>query len=249
MTRPSDRAIAQAFYEQYQESLRAGIKAHMGFWDGVFAKAKRIDAREPASAPGPATAPWPDFKGHPIRHGDHMQHPDGMAFTAIKVPGSDDPQDAWRAVYVCHNGPSHVSRLGLQIGDKGQAFVIDAAAPEGAPESAREFYGWVITGPNGSMFVPQSHPLANDLVAATPQGGATCTTVPIYTAPPSLDAEDAALREDAERYRWLRNAPNNAPDGGVEILFWRREKGAIVTGASLDAAIDAARAAEGKGHG
>lgn len=48
--KPSDRAIAQAFYAQYRESLRAGIKAHTGFWDGVFAKAKRIDAAVPEGA-------------------------------------------------------------------------------------------------------------------------------------------------------------------------------------------------------
>lgn len=97
---------------------------------------------------------------------------------------------------------------------------IDAAAPEGAPESAREFYGWVITGPNGSMFVPQSHPLANDLVAATPQGGATCTTVPIYTAPPSLDADDAARL--AAIGELIRTQDNRITDSPIFIVQQRR---------------------------
>lgn len=66
-----------------------------------------------------AAAPWPDFKGQTIRHGDRLTHPDGNEFTAIRLHGHDNEGDAWRAVY----DDATVSRLGLQIADKGQAVV------------------------------------------------------------------------------------------------------------------------------
>lgn len=62
-------------------------------------------------------APWPDFAGNPIRHGDRLAHPTGEEFTAVWLKGHEDEGDAWRAVY----DNATVSRLGLQIGDKGQA--------------------------------------------------------------------------------------------------------------------------------
>lgn len=66
----------------------------------------------------------------------------------------------------------------------------------------------------------------------------------LYTAPPSLDAEDVALREDAERYRLLRERR------AVALLTAFFGNGCINrTIAEVDEAIDAARAAEGNGHG
>lgn len=64
-------------------------------------------------------APWADFKGGPIRHGDRLSHPDGTTFVALRLNGFDAETDAWRAVY--DHDPQTVSRLCLQIGDKGQA--------------------------------------------------------------------------------------------------------------------------------
>ena len=67
-------------------------------------------------------APWLDFSGALIHHGDVLAHPDGSRFVALRLPGVRDPADAWRAVY-CSDGPA--ARLCLQIGDKGQAQVVD----------------------------------------------------------------------------------------------------------------------------
>ena len=52
-------------------------------------------------------------------------------------------------------------------------------------------------------------------------------------------AELISLREDAERYRWLRDAPATFVGEPLRIWLWRRPFGAE----KLDAAIDAARAA------
>lgn len=73
---------------------------------------------------GMMRAPWPDFLGQPIYHGDRMSHPDGNEFIAIRL-GTDD--DSWRAVY---GEDGAISRLSLQVGDKGQAFVVTRAADQ-----------------------------------------------------------------------------------------------------------------------
>lgn len=71
----------------------------------------------------PLIAPWPDFKGNPIYHGSRLRHPDGTSFVAMRLYGFTQETDAWRAIY---DGlePSGVSRLSLQIGDKGQATIV-----------------------------------------------------------------------------------------------------------------------------
>ena len=71
--------------------------------------------------PDRGVAPWPDFLNQTIHHGDLLTHPDGTEFVAIRLPGSRHPPgDAWRAVY--DEGP--ISRLVLQIGDKGRAVLV-----------------------------------------------------------------------------------------------------------------------------
>lgn len=71
--------------------------------------------------PDRGVAPWPDFLNQTIHHGDLLTHPDGTEFVAIRLPGSHHPPgDAWRAVY--DEGP--ISRLVLQIGDKGRAVLV-----------------------------------------------------------------------------------------------------------------------------
>ena len=67
-------------------------------------------------------APWPDFLGQKIKHGCRLVHPsDGLEFTAVRLCGYDDECDAWRAIY----DDAAVSRLCLQIGDKGQAVLSE----------------------------------------------------------------------------------------------------------------------------
>jgi hypothetical protein len=75
------------------------------------------------SPPCGVIAPWPDHRGQAIHHGARLKHPvDGRAFVAVRLNGYDNENDAWRAVY----DDASVSRLCLQIGDKGRAALIGA---------------------------------------------------------------------------------------------------------------------------
>ena len=69
---------------------------------------------------GDAVAPWPDFAGNQIRDKDRIRHPDGTAGTVLHLPKLGEGGEAWRVVY--EHGD--ISRLSLQIGDKGQAVVV-----------------------------------------------------------------------------------------------------------------------------
>jgi hypothetical protein len=69
-------------------------------------------------------------------------------------------------------------------------------------------------------------------------------TLPLVAEIRRLRSEVEALRKDAERYRWLRD-----PCSGAEQVFYCRGdygKG-LMSGSTLDAAIDAALAA-GRGE-
>jgi hypothetical protein len=64
--------------------------------------------------------------------------------------------------------------------------------------------------------------------------------VAAVNALPALIAELRAAREDAGRYRWLRNADNWQEEGPMPIIATFNS---TIYGAALDAAIDAARSA------
>jgi hypothetical protein len=68
-------------------------------------------------------APWKDFSGGDIYEGDVIAHPTGERGKVIFYQNVE-PEDAWRVDYK-DGGP--VSRLCLQIGDKGQAVVVERA--------------------------------------------------------------------------------------------------------------------------
>jgi hypothetical protein len=68
----------------------------------------------------PEQAPWSDFAGNSIYEGDTIRHPDGDTGVVVKVEAAS-PSDAWRVDY----GDSYLSRLGLQIGERGQAVVVN----------------------------------------------------------------------------------------------------------------------------
>jgi hypothetical protein len=85
-------------------------------------------------------APWTDHLGQPVHHGARLSHPDGTEFVAVHLSGYDSESDAWRAVY----DDATVSRLCLQIGDKGQAFV---ASPPANPEGGV----WTIFNSGGAV--------------------------------------------------------------------------------------------------
>jgi len=70
-------------------------------------------------------APWNDFKGNPIHDGDTIEHPDGRKGVVVFIGISCLDEKAtytWRVDY--GDGPTMLSRLCLQIGDKGQAEVV-----------------------------------------------------------------------------------------------------------------------------
>jgi hypothetical protein len=67
-------------------------------------------------------APWTDFAGNPIHVGDTIRHPSGENGKVVYLDGPFEyPEDHWRVEYG-NGGP--VSRLQLQVGDKGMAVVV-----------------------------------------------------------------------------------------------------------------------------
>lgn len=68
----------------------------------------------------PNKAPWPDFAGNEIHAGDVIRHPGGEQGTVVFLAEESESGDQWRVRY--DDGP--LSRLVLQIGDKGMAVVV-----------------------------------------------------------------------------------------------------------------------------
>lgn len=71
-------------------------------------------------------APWSDFAGQPVHEGDTIEHPTGQRGVVEFWPLELDDGDAWRVRYV--DDPDHLSRLCLQLGDKGMAVVVKVPA-------------------------------------------------------------------------------------------------------------------------
>lgn len=65
-------------------------------------------------------APWTDFAGQDIHEGDVIHHPSGEFGKVVFLPKEKDAGDQWRVDY----GDGDLSRLCLQIGNKGQAIVV-----------------------------------------------------------------------------------------------------------------------------
>lgn len=69
--------------------------------------------------------PWPDYVGNPIHAGDVIVHPaNGERGVVVFLAHERDIGDAWRVRY--EDGT--ISRLCLQLGDKGRAVVGRGAA-------------------------------------------------------------------------------------------------------------------------
>ena len=65
-------------------------------------------------------APWPCYRGNEIIEGCTITHPrDGLGGTVVYLCEYEDLEDQWRVDY----GDGALSRLCLQIGDKGMAHV------------------------------------------------------------------------------------------------------------------------------
>lgn len=67
-------------------------------------------------------APWLDLKGNQIFEGDTIRHPDGTQGTVVFLGAEETAIDQWRVDYDDADGT--LSRLCLQIGDRGMAEVI-----------------------------------------------------------------------------------------------------------------------------
>ena len=63
---------------------------------------------------------WPDFIIFEIHEGDTIIHPSGEYGVVVKVENQPSVSDEWRVDY----GLGHLSRLCLQLGDRGQAVVV-----------------------------------------------------------------------------------------------------------------------------
>ena len=67
-------------------------------------------------------APWPDYNGNDLFHGDRIIHPNnGPIGTVIFIGSRNRSDDQW---FVCYDKESPLSRLQLQVGEKGQAIKI-----------------------------------------------------------------------------------------------------------------------------
>lgn len=97
---------------------------------------RRVGAAHDAGiAASEDVAPWPDYAGNPIRHGDRIRHPEGLEGVVVRLPGYADAHDAWCVAYQDRT----VSRLSLQIGDRGQAVVQGAlSAQPGAQTTSND---------------------------------------------------------------------------------------------------------------
>lgn len=90
-------------------------------------------------------APWPDFAGNSIHQGDRLVHPTGESFVAVRLDGWEQETDAWRAVY----DDATVSRLCLQLGDRGCAVVAGSSAlPIGLAVQVRKAQTEIASWPN-----------------------------------------------------------------------------------------------------
>ena len=65
-------------------------------------------------------APWTDYFGYPIFENDLIQHPSGEIGLVLFLESEDEQSNQWRVKYY----DDSLSRLCLQISDKGQAIVI-----------------------------------------------------------------------------------------------------------------------------
>lgn len=82
-------------------------------------------------------APWLDFAGNVVREGDTIQHPSGERGKVVFLPAGTVASDKWRVDY----GTGDLSRLCLQVGDRGRAVVVswppaDTHAPAAAAPAA-----------------------------------------------------------------------------------------------------------------
>lgn len=65
-------------------------------------------------------APWPDFNDQDIYESDTIRHPSGETGKVVFLATEKEASDQWRVEYDADG----LSRLCLQIGDKGRAVVV-----------------------------------------------------------------------------------------------------------------------------
>lgn len=126
-----------------QEHQRGDVQAAITGMRYIIKRTEEAAAHTaPAQEVRGVRAPWPDHLGQPIHHGDRLSHPNGHEFTAVRLNGHAQETDAWRAIY----DDCSVSRLCLQIGDKGQAFLSEGIS---TPASAMEVLSAIVNSDVG----------------------------------------------------------------------------------------------------
>lgn len=268
MTKPTDRAIAQAFWEW-----------HTGEYSGsVVTRAREIDAAAPEGEPGPESmrvihpAEWEPCSPEYLLNG-----------------GSCDAPRVWHAETQNHwhpkrkpEGAQVVASLWVQYSDDGKHIRFWTRDQNRALEEsfchARPLTAYYTTPPQSTE---SSFVCTGDQIRCFDGNGCECELAgrkPVTDS--ARDREDAALVpiawrhetplgtgykfsdeflakwpefpgavEDAERYRWLRDEANEAKRSEPMVMVDPLDRAAqrLIHGEELDAAIDAARAAGGGG--
>lgn len=83
-------------------------------------------------------APWPDYEGNDLFAGDIIRHPSGQEGIVRFMSEQIGQHDQWRVDY---DGVMYLSRLCLQVGEKGQAVkVLVGAENHNCPQCGKELY-------------------------------------------------------------------------------------------------------------
>lgn len=107
--------------------VRTPVSAGVGQACAAAIRALKSDVSIPAAKSNVSAgrvAPWTDFAGSAIYEGDTIEHPSGDRGRVVRLAGQLHEIDRWRVDY----GHGDISRLGLQIGDKGRAVVVKSGA-------------------------------------------------------------------------------------------------------------------------
>jgi len=113
-------AISTGDFENFSQAEQAVVMLYVT--DAAFSRAgishalKRLERFYAQRS----RAPWSDFNGKDIHEGDTIEHPSGERGKVVFLAHESDPGDQWRVNY----GTGDLSRLCLQIGDKGRAVVV-----------------------------------------------------------------------------------------------------------------------------
>lgn len=223
------------------------VRAQQGRADAAEARLAVVDALAASTPSVEPVAPWPDFLGQPIRHGDRLIHPTGEEFVAVRLNGQRDEGDAWRCIY--DNNPQNVSRLCLQIGDKGRAVLL--ATPTTAPAVEPQAVPAALTDADVGALIEQTAPdmtlIADPRMRAAAEayhrapGGHWFKLKAAIDATPTVEpagaGEAVSLLAEASKMRGLPHWPFPGCDDTSKTIaqWWRRVEKVIAASPSTAA--------------